>query len=171
MRKLCVAVSAAAWMGVVSGWAQTTNIIPGLEITMKGKLIPSGTVVTGESLSGNTNPISFVHLEIINGTTTNLDRWIGQIVGSTTNLFLKQRGHVDFTPSAAPVYDFDLGFLGDGQVGTSSNAIILVSGSEKTKVSKGETNETLTATFQGIWVDGTDAGGGEAVAGVLDSIK
>ena len=169
--KKVLAVGAVLALLSGSGWAQTTNIIPGLDITLTGKLIPSAKKVTGASLSGNTNAISFVHLQIINGTTTNLERWIGQINGPTTNLFLRQRGHVDFTPSAGPVYKFMLGFFGNGQVGTSSNAEVLVTGTEITKVVRHTTNLTVNATVLGIWLTGTDSDGGEEVAGTVATVK
>ena len=159
MRKLLAIVTVGALLGVASSRAQTTNFTQGLDIAISGKLIPSGTLVSNESLSGNTNALSFIHLEIINGTTTNLERWIGQINGSTTNLYLVQRCHVDFTPSAAPTYKFALGFLGFGQQGTSSNATLLATGTEIVKVAKGTTNVTVKAKLGGIWVTGTDAGG------------
>ena len=173
MRKLFAVVAVAALMGVVSGWAQTTNILEKQDITIKGKLSPSGTAVTGASLSGNANVISHLDLQIISadGTTTNEEQWIGQVVGSTFNLFLQQKAMVDLTPDSTKGDKFVIVFKGDGQVGTSINAVILVSGSSMQKVVKGATNNTVSAKFQGVWVDGADSGAGEAVAGSLASVK
>ncbi|MGA2222509.1 MAG: hypothetical protein ABSH21_12190 [Verrucomicrobiia bacterium] len=173
MRKLFAVAAVAALMGVVSGWAQTTNILEKQDITINGKLSPSGTAVTDASLSGNANAISRLDLQIISGdgTTTNEEQWIGQVVGSTFNLLLQLKERVDLTPDSTKGDKFVVVFVGKGQVGTASNAVILVSGSSMQKVVKGATNNTVIAKFQGVWVDGTDSDAGEAVAGSLASVK
>jgi hypothetical protein len=170
MRKLRVVVAVAAVMGVVNDWAQTTNFSQGLDVAIKGILIPSGDKVSNESLSGNTNPVSFVHLQIINGTTTNLERWIGQINASTTNLFLGETRHVDVTPKVNKD-DFVIVFSAIGQIGTSSNATILVAGSETTTVQRGVTNGTVSAKIQGVWVDEPAVGDGQAIVGTMNSVR
>ena len=164
MNKLIAAVAVIALMSAISSRADTTNILTKQDITIKGKLKPSKTAITGASLSGNTNAISHLDLEIIStdGTTTNEEQWIGQVVDSNITLFLQQKANADLTPNAPRVHKFVAVFVGNGQVGTSSDAVIFVNG-----ISKGpETNQTISATVQGIWVDGT-----QAVTGTLKSAK
>jgi hypothetical protein len=183
MKKLYAVAAVATVMSVTSAWAQTTNFAQTLDIAIKGKLIPSGDALSNASLSGNTNPVSFVDLEIINGTTTNAERWIGQLSETATNLFLKQIRRVKVV---VPGKDyFDLVFAGtDGvQVGNSSNAVMVVAGTDKTTIrtvrhgSETEivTNETLKATFDGIWLDepatNSDETGEAVISGTLDSVK
>ena len=162
MKNLYAVVAMAAVIGVASGQAQTTNFTHGLNLALSGALIPSGALVNNASLSGNTNPVSFVDLEIINGT-TNYERWIGQI-GETTNLFLKEGRHTQFSP-ALDKDKFMLVFDGTGQVGTSSNATLLVSGTDQTSIrtikigghhtneTEIVTNNTFIAKIQGVWVE------------------
>jgi hypothetical protein len=183
MKKLYAIIAVAGMTAAVSGWAQiTTNVSQGLDITISGTLIPSGDKLSSSSLSGNTNPISIVDLEIINVstnvTTTNDERWIGQVIEGATNLFLKEIRRVKIYPSLEKE-DFDLVYAGTGQVGTSSNALLLASGTDTTtkKISHGVTNktETVTATLKGIWLDepatNSDETGEAVLGGLLDSVK
>jgi hypothetical protein len=179
MKKLYTVVAVAALMGATSSWAQTTNITQGLDITISGTLVPGvqgqPNIVNDASLSDNTNPISFVHLEVINGTTTNFERWIGQISGGTTNLFLKEIRHENNNTLNPDSHEFALVFGGSGLVGSSSNAVIFVDGADTVKVKKGVTNETVKAKLQGVWVenpvDSDEVGGQAVVGGSLDSVK
>ena len=171
MRKVFTVIAVAALVSVASSWADETNVLEKEDITIKGKLSPSGATVTGADLAGNANTISHLELQIISGAETNEEQWIGQVVGSTINLFLQQKATVDLTPTSTKGDKFVVVFKGNGQVGTSSNAVILVSGSTKKTVKNSVTNTTVSAKFQGIWVDGTDSGAGAAVAGSLASVK
>jgi len=174
MRRIGAVVAVAAVMGVASAWAQTTNFTHGVNLAISGTLIPSGVKVDNESLSGNTNPISFVRLQIINGSATNYERWVGQIVGSTTNLYLMETRHVELF-TAANVDKFTFSLNGTGPVGTSSNASLMVVGVNSLKIKAGVTNDTFKAKIQGIWLDDpnpTNEAGGEAlVSGTLISVK
>jgi hypothetical protein len=183
MRKFYAVVAVAAVMSVASGWAQTTNITQGLDLTITGTLVPGPGSLDNQSLSGsgNTNPISFVHLEIINGSTTNFERWIGQIAGGNTNLYLKEVRHVNLNTLHSS--DFAFVFDGSGQVGSSSNAVLFVVGTDRTvtkRVKSGTghvtvTNEIVKAQMEGIWVENpvdSDEDGGQAVIrGSLNSVK
>jgi hypothetical protein len=172
MKKLLV-IAVVAVVGVATSWAQTTNILDNQEITVKGKLSPSKTAVTGADLSGNTNAISYLDLQIISGTTTNEETWIGQVVTSTVSLFLKQKANVDLTPTATKGDKFVSVFEGSGQVGTSSNAVLLLTGASKEVVKKGVTNEVVSGKIAGIWVDEneSDTVAGEAITGSFASVK
>ena len=166
MKKL-VAIAVLAAMGVATSWAQTTNILQRQDITIKGKLSPSGTAVTGQDLSGNTNNVSYLDLQIISGTATNEEAWIGQVVGSDFSLFLKEKASADLTPSSTKGDKFVTVFTGKDQVGSSSNAVIVLAGSSKPS----GTNETVSGKLTGVWLDGLESGGGQALAGSIASVK
>ncbi|MGA2138325.1 MAG: hypothetical protein ABSH14_05635 [Verrucomicrobiia bacterium] len=170
MKKL-LAIAVVAAMGVATSWADTTNVLSKQDITIKGKLSPSGTAVTGTDLSGNTNVISVLDLQIISGTETNEEQWMGKVVGSDFSLFLHEVATVDLTPNSTKGDKFVAVFAGDGQMGTSSNAVLLITGSSKVTVKSGVTNETVSGKITGVWVDGTDSGGGEAITGSFATAK
>ena len=165
MRKIFAVIAVAALVGVVSSWATVTvtNVLEKNDITIKGKLSPSGTAVTEVDLAGNTNKISFLDLQIISGT-TNEEQWIGQIVASTTNLFLKETASVDLTPLATKGDKFVSVFTGTH--GSATNAVILLSGTTKITVKNSVTNTTISAKIQGIWNDDVST-----VAGTVKSAK
>ncbi len=169
--KRLLAIALVAGVCVGTSWAQTTNIVENQELTLTGKLSPSGTAVTGASLSGNANAISFLDLLIVSGTTTNEVQGIGQVVGSNATVFLNQVANVDLTPTATKGDKFVTVFVGNGQVGSSSNAILLVAGSTKVAVSKGATNETVSGKVTGVWINGLESGGGQSIAGSIASVK
>ncbi len=170
MKKLlAIAVVAAVVAG--TSRAQRTNILLNQELTITGKLSPSGTAVTGASLSGNDSAIAYLQLQIVNGTTTNEESWIGQAVGSTTNLFLKEVANVDLTPNATKSDKWINVFASGDQVGTSSNAVLLIAGSQKFVVSKGATNNVFSAKVTGVWLSESDSGGGQSIAGSIASVK
>ncbi|MGD0060226.1 MAG: hypothetical protein ABSD58_12490 [Verrucomicrobiia bacterium] len=169
--KKVLAIAVVAAVGVATGWAQTTNIVVNQELTITGKLSPSGTAVTGASLSGNDNAISYLQLQIISGTTTNVVQGIGQVVGSNATVFLNEVANVDLTPNATKSDKWINVFASGDQVGSSSNAVLLVSGSQKTSITKGVTNIVISGKITGIWVSETDSSGGQSVAGSITSVK
>jgi len=173
MKKLLLVAVVAALGVAISGTApaQTTNILNKVDITIKAKLSPSGTAVTAASLTGGTNLISVLDLEIISDSSTNEEEWMGLVVGSDFNLLLRARASVDLTPTATKGDKFVAVFASDQQVGTSSNAVLLVNGSSKLVVKSGVTNETVTGKITGIWVDGFDSGTGQAVSGSISTAK
>lgn len=160
MKKAFTIIAALALAGVVHCQAQTTNVLSELDITLKGKLVPDKTAVTGESLSGNTNNISILRIQIIDAGATNHTTVIGQVIGTNVVSLLEQIGIVDLTPTTT-TSDKALGVFA-GSAGTATNAVLFLSIAEKTSGS----NETATAKFQGIWSDGADA-----VSGTIASIK
>jgi hypothetical protein len=159
MKKAFAIIAALALVGVVRCQAQTTNVLSELDITLKGKLAPDKTAVTGESLSGNTNNISVLRLQIIDAGVTNRTVVIGQ-VGPPVVALLEETDMVDLTPTTT-TSDKSLGVF-TGSAGTATNAVLFLSISEKTSGS----NETATVKFQGIWNDGFDA-----VSGTIATIK
>lgn len=172
--KNLLAIAVAAALGVGTSWAGvvvTTNILVNQELIFTGKISPSGTAVTGASLSGNSNGISYLQLQIITGTTTNEVQGIGQLVGSNATVFLNEVANVDLTPNATKSDKWINVFASGDQVGSSSNAVLLVSGSQKTSISKGVTNIVVSGKVTGIWVSETDSSGGQSVAGSITSVK
>ena len=170
MKKLLV-IAVVAAVGVATGWAQTTNILVNQELTITGKLSPSGTAVTGASLSGNDSAIAYLQLQIINGTTTNEVQGIGQVVGSNATVFLNEVANVDLTPNATKSDKWINVFASGDQVGTSSNAVLLVAGSQKDVITKGATNTVISGKITGIWVSESDSGGGQSIAGTVANVK
>ena len=172
MKKL-LAIAVVAAVGVATSWAapSTTNVLSKQDIAIKGKLSPSGTAVTGADLSGNTNVISVLDLQIISGGTTNEEQWMGQKIGSTFHLLLPQVATADLTPTATKGDKFVAVFAGNGPVGSSTNAALLITGSSKVTIKNTVTNETVSGKITGVWVDGTDSGGGEAISGSFASVK
>jgi len=170
MEKL-LAIAVVVAVGVATSWADTTNVLSKQDITIKGKLSPSGTAVTAADLSGDTNVISVLDLQIISGTETNEEQWMGKVVGSDLSLFLQGVVTVDLTPNSTKGDKFVAVFAGRDQVGSSSNAVLLITGSSKVKVKSGVTNETVSGKITGVWVDGTDSGGGEAIAASFATAK
>jgi hypothetical protein len=160
MKKAFVIIAALALAGVVRCQAQTTNVLSEEDITLKGKLSPGNTVVTGESLSGNTNNISVLRIQTINGGVTNQTTIFGQVIGSNVISLLEPIGFVDLTPNAT-TGDKSLAIFG-GSAGTATNAVLFISITDKFS----GTNKTVNAKFQGIWDDGTSA-----VSGTAASIK
>jgi hypothetical protein len=172
MKKL-LAIAVVAAVGVASSWATavtTTNILFKQDITIKGKLSPSGQTVTNECLSGNSDPISFLDLDIISGTTTNEVWVVGQVTtnASTTNVvvLLVEGQYVDLQPTTQKKYKFICTLI--GSAGTASNACIWVSGTETGEES------LVSSKITGIWDDSTQAGGwtnGQGIVGTLAPVK
>ena len=164
MKKIIV-IAVAALIGIGTTWADATNVLFKLDIRIVGKLIPAGRVVTGQDLSGNTNAISHLDLQIVHGTTTQEVAVIGQlaVVGSTTNVLvlLQEVAHVDLPPLTKTGYKFVHAF--SGSAGLASNAMFLVFGA--VKIDKA-TNETITAALEGIWTDGA-----QAIEGTVTTVK
>jgi hypothetical protein len=169
MKKLLgIAVMAAA--GVAMSWGATTNILFQQEITIKGELIPSGATVSNESLSGNSDPILFLDLAIIDGMTTNEVFGIGQVttdVGVTNVVVLLTEGQfVDLQPKNKKTNKYISTLM--GSAGSASNAMILLIGTEKA-------DESVTsAQITGVWVASTAAGGwtnGQAIVGTMMPTK
>jgi hypothetical protein len=172
MKKL-LAIAVVAAVGVASSWAgtiSTTNILFQQDIIIKGKLTPNGTTVTNACLSGNSDPISFLNLDIISGTTTN-DIWaIGQVStnGSATNVvvLLMEGPYVNLQPKKLNGFKFKTVLM--GSVGTASNAMIWISGTEN------DDENIVSATLGGIWDDSTQSGGwtnGQGIVGTLMPAK
>ena len=171
MKKL-LAIAVVAAVGVASTWADgvpTTNILSQQDIIIKGKLSPSGQTVTNESLSGNSNPISFLDLNVITETTTNEFWAIGQVStnGSATNVvvLLVEGQFVDLQPTKQNKYKYFSTFM--GSAGTASNAMILVSGTETG-------TEIVSSKITGIWDNSTQAGGwtnGQGIVGTMMPVK
>jgi len=170
MKKL-LAIAAVAAVSIATSWADTTNVLSKQDITIKAKLSPSGTAVTGADLSGNTNVVSVLDLQIVSGTDTNEEQWMGQVVGSNFSLFLQEMASADLTPNSTKGDKFATVFAGNGQKGSSSNAVLLITGSSKVTVKNAVTNETVSGKITGVWVDGTDSGGGQAIAGSFATVK
>ena len=78
MKKLLI-IGAAA-VGIMTSWADTTNILSKVDIAIAGKLIPAGTAVTGKDLSEGPIAISSLDLQVISGTTTQEVAVIGQVL-------------------------------------------------------------------------------------------
>jgi len=173
MKKL-LAIAVVAAVGVAASWGATTNIIYQQELTLKGKLSPSKATVTNESLSGNNLPISFLDLNVISGTTTQNIYGIGQVTtnGFTTNVvvLLTESQYVILQPTEKRNFKYISVYRNPGLVGTSSNACLFVSGSQKVD----SDIWVSSATVGGVWMDSTAAGGwtnGEAIVGTLSPVK
>jgi hypothetical protein len=172
MKKL-LAIAVVAAVCVASSWANeviTTNILFQQEVIIKGKLSPNGGTVTNECLSGNSDPISFLDLEVISGTTTTEVWAVGQVTtnASTTNVvvLLVEGQYVDLQPTKQKNYKFICTLM--GSAGTASNAMILVSGTETGDES------IVSSKITGIWKDSTQGGGwtnGQAIVGTLVPVK
>ena len=173
MKKL-LAIAVVAAVGVASSWALplviTTNILFKQDVIIKGKLSPSGVTVTNGCLSGNSDPISFLDLDIIRDTTTTEVWAVGQVTtnASTTNVvvLLMEGQYVDLQPTKQKSYKFISTLM--GSAGTASNAMILVSGTE----TGGES--LVSSKITGIWDDSTQAGGwtnGQGIVGTLAPVK
>jgi hypothetical protein len=171
MKKL-LAIAVVAAVGVASSWAGpviTTNILFKQDVIIKGKLSPSGGTVTNECLSVNSDPISFLDLDIITGTTTNEVWGLGQVTtnGTTNVVVLLQEGQfVNLQPTKQKSFKYICTFV--GSAGTASNAMILVSGTETGEESM------VSAKITGIWDNSTQAGGwtnGQAIVGTLKPVK
>ena len=164
MKKLA-AIAVVAAIVAATSFADTTNILGNLDITIKGKLSPSGIAITGNDLSGNTNAISYLLLDIISEATTQEVIGVGQVTvaGDATNvvMFLSEKAGVDLTPTAPSSSKFVSAL--SGTAGSASNAVILLSGTLKLDAA---TNATLKAKISGIWADGA-----QAVAGSMASVK
>jgi len=160
MKKAFAMIAGLALVGIVRCQAQTTNVLTEEDITVKGKLAPSGMAVTGESLSGNTNKISVLKLEIVDAGVTNHTEVIGQVNESNVVSLLEVTGIVDLTPTTT-TSDKSLAVF-EGSAGTATNAVLLLSISDRIR----GTNTTATVKFQGIWDAGT-----EAVSGTMATIK
>jgi hypothetical protein len=160
MKRAFAIIAGLALVGIFCCQAQTTNVLTEEDITVKGRLAPSGAVVTGESLSGNTNKISVLKLEIVDAGVTNHAEVIGQVNGSNVVSLLEVTGFVDLTPTAT-TSDKSLAAF-EGSAGTATNAVLLLSISDRIK----GTNTTATVKFQGIWDDGT-----EVVSGTMATIR
>lgn len=169
MRKVIAVIAVAALVGVASIWAAdpiTTNVLERHDITLSGTLSPVGAPVTGKDLAGTaSNTVSILDLQIIEGTTTNEDEQIVQIIGSATNLLLQQVAGVNWTAGK----DKFVGAFTSTE-GAATNRVLLVAGSSKIKVKRSgsilTTNTVIKAKFQGIWNDGVSA-----VAGTIQSVK
>jgi hypothetical protein len=172
MKKL-LAIAVVAAVCVATSWAapSTTNVVSRQDIAIKAKLSPSGTAVTGADLSGNTNVISVLDLQIISGGSTNEEQWMGQVIGSNFNLLLQEMATADLTPNSTKGDKFVAVFAGIGQAGSSSNAVLLIAGSSKIAIKNAVTNETVSGKITGVWVDGTDSVGGQAIAGSFATVK
>jgi hypothetical protein len=164
MKKAFAIIAALAVVGIVRCQAQTTNVLDQQDITLKGKLAPDRTAVTGASLSVNTNNISVLKLEIVESGVTNRTQVIGQVtvVSGVTNVvpLLEETGMVDLTPTTT-TSDKSL-VVFEGSAGTATNAVLFLSVSDKVQGS----NTTATVKFQGIWDDGVDA-----VSGTIATVK
>ena len=153
----------------MGGPISTTNILFQQDVIIKGKLTPNGATVTNACLSGNSDPISFLDLDIISGTTTNEVFGIGQVTtNGTTNvvLLLVEGQFVDLQPTKTKSFKFVSTFM--GSAGTASNAMILVSGTETGEES------IVTTKITGIWDDSTKAGGwtnGQGIVGTVMPVK
>jgi hypothetical protein len=171
--KKVLAVAVVTAVCVATSWAapSTTNVLSKQDIAIKGKLSPSGTAVTGADLSGNTNVISVLDLQIISGGTTNEEQWMGQEIGSAFNLLLQEMANADLTPTATKGDKFVTVFAGNGPAGSSSNAVLLITGSSKITVKSGVTNETVSGKIAGVWSDSSDSSGGQAIAGSFATVK
>ncbi|MGD0017211.1 MAG: hypothetical protein ABSC38_06835 [Verrucomicrobiia bacterium] len=154
----------------------TTNIVNAATNVVYGTLTMAtntGTVVAGTNdTTGVTNSIT--------GTTTATailsNGWTLTFVGLTTNVYttttatnsmeaigkynspsnavvyLGGIAYVDLTPTSQKSDKFVGAFQGTS--GKATNAVILVSGTSKTKVTGTTTNTTLNAKIQGIWDNG-----------------
>ena len=130
--RICTLVMVVALIGVVwttTSRAQTTNVLSEEDITIKGKLTPDGTAVTGESLSGNTNKVSVLRLEIVAGAVTNHTVVIGQVSGSNVVSLLEVTGEVDVTPTAT-TSDKSVAVF-EGSAGSATNAVLVLNITDK----------------------------------------
>jgi hypothetical protein len=86
MKKLVSVLAVAMLVGAFSSWAQTTNVVSNTPITLKA-LLTDGTHVTEADLAG-TGDLSFMQLQIINGSTTNEIDVLAKsvVVGTSSNL-------------------------------------------------------------------------------------
>jgi hypothetical protein len=132
MRKVFAVIAAVALVSVASSWASVTvtNVTEKNDITIKGKLSPSGTAVTEADLAGNTNDtVSVMEVMIVSGTDTNIIDVIGHEINSSNvvTYLVEQAGVV--------------------------LAVILLSGATKVTIKNSVTNTTVSAKIQGIWND------------------
>ncbi len=156
---LVMAVVLIGLLGITPSGAQTTNVLNEEDIAIKGKLAPDGTAVTGESLSGNTNNVAVLRLEIVAGAVTNHAVVIGQVSESNVVSLLEVTSEVDLTPTATKG-DKSLAVF-EGSAGSATNAVLLLTITDKFK----ETNTTAAVKFQGIW------NAVNAVSGTMATIK
>jgi len=156
---LVMSMALIGLVGAATSRAQTTNVLDEEDITIKGKLAPDGTAVTGESLSGNTNNVSVLRLEIVAGAVTNHTVVIGQVSGSNVVSLLEVTGEVDLTPTATKG-DKSVAVF-EGSAGSATNAVLVLSITDKFK----GTNTTAAVKFQGIW------NADDAVSGTMATIK
>jgi hypothetical protein len=160
--RICTLVMSMALIGLVgiaTSGAQTTNVLDEEDITIKGKLAPDGTAVTGESLSGNTNNVSVLKLEIVAGGVTNHTVVIGQVSGSNVVSLLQATSEVDLTPTATKGDKSAVVF--EGSAGSATNAVLFLTITDKFR----GTNTTATVKFQGIW------NANDAVSGTMATVK
>jgi len=68
---------------------------------------------------------------------------------------------------ATKTKQFIAAFAGTDQVGTSSNAVLLVTASQKLS----GTNVVISGKITGVWVDGFESGAGEAITAPLATAK
>lgn len=154
-----LAVTLIGFVGVTTSRAQTTNVLDEEDIAIKGKLAPDGTAVTGESLSGNTNNVAVLRLEIVAGGVTNHAVVIGQVSGSNVVSLLEVTGEVDVTPTATKG-DKSVAIF-EGSAGSATNAVLVLNITDRFK----GTNTTAAVKFQGIW------NADDAVSGTMASVK
>ena len=157
MRKVFAVIAVAALVGATSSWATVvTNVLENHAITIKGKL-STGTSVTESNLSGSAvDTVSEIEMTIA-GVTNDV---IGHEINvSNVVIYLQQVAGVDLTTNEAN-HKFVGAFTGTH--GSASNAVILLSGTSKTKT----TNTTVSAKFQGVWYDGSNT-----VTGTVKSKK
>jgi len=154
MRKVFAVIAAVALVSVASSWASVTvtNVTEKNDITIKGKLSPSGTAVTEADLAGNTNDtVSVMEVMIVSGTDTNIIDVIGHEINSSNvvTYLVEQAGVV--LASGAKGDKFVNAYAGTH--GSATNAVILLSGATKVTIKNSVTNTTVSAKIQGIWND------------------
>jgi hypothetical protein len=149
MRRMRTAIMAAALIGligVVSSRGQT-NVMSQFDVMFSGKLVPSGTKVNGESLSGNTNTLAAM--------VTDDGVFIGEsaVVAGVTNLtaaYLKETSRV--TTGTGKSIDVFTG------VADASNAVWLAD--------FGAASTGFKVKLSGVWIDGTNM-----VSGTVSTVK
>ena len=158
MKKILAIVAMIVGIGAASGWAQT-GLVGYLDITLTGKLSPSGKKVTGADLAGNTNaPISVMKWAAVDADgKTNVFTSIGQVVLSNethaASVFLMRESNVYLSPTNAQSVKFSQAFIGNG--GSATNAVLIFNGTLAHSITKTTTNLTFAGTFSGLWCDGS----------------
>ena len=153
MKKQLSVMAVAMLVGVLSTWAQTTNMVSKTDITLKA-VLTDGTHVTEADLAG-TGDLSAMQLQIVDGSTTNEVNVLAKsvVIDVSSNLtsatiLLEEQSAVDLGGGKS----IDV-FTSTGVDTNINGAAWFVNGMTKEK--KGAT--TFSGKVVGIWKDAETA--------------